>query len=468
MYHCAFYGPIAATPAGVTPTLAAFGTHRLWLTPDWGSSWVTLPTGTNPYTPATPDLTQDQLDGSPIRAIAFASASLIFAATQNGVWRFDQAGAGWTSTPITTANLPSGRIITALAVEDPASGSLYVTLGGSGFDHVWYFDGSSWLSAGLTASTLDVPAHAVAVDPSSTQHLYLGTDVGCWRGFKTGSGTWTWELFSQGLPESAITDLAIHARARLLRAATHGRGVWEVRLDDTSERDPDIYMRVNYADTGRLQDGTRFPWVDGAQDPTAPGRNVNHSMSADIKVRRGSLAAHLPALGTPPNYLDFANGLGDAIDPATHLETADVAGTNQVFIQVHNRSLTPVPGGQVQVLLLLADASTGLPALPDGYTAHINQADPTKSWLADSGWSFADPAVPYRNLPGTLDVRAPQVVEYDLDCSTLSLPAGHNQVCAAAFVTTTIATEQLSSTATDLDQLTMQDKHVVYRTLLLV
>jgi hypothetical protein len=139
-----------------------------------------------------------------------------------------------------------------------------------------------------------------------------------------------------------------------------------------------------------------------------------------------------------------------------------------VFIQVHNRGLTPVPGGQVQVLLLLADASTGLPALPDGYAAHINQADPTKSWLADGGWSFADPAVPYRNLPGTLDVRAPQVVEYDLDCSTLSLPAGHNQVCAAAFVTTTIATEQLSSTTTDLDQLTMQDKHVVYRTLLLV
>lgn len=296
----------------------------------------------------------------------------------------------------------------------------------------------------------------------------IGTDVGCWQGIKTGGGTWTWNLFSQGLPESAITDLAIHARARLLRAATHGRGVWEIRLDDTSGTDPDIYMRANYADTGRLQGGARFPWVDGAQDPTAPGFNVDHSMSADIKVRRGSLAASLPPLSAPPNYLDFASNIGDSIDPTTHIETADASGANQVFIQVHNRGLTPVPGSQVEMLLLLADSSAGLSALPNDYATHINQADTTTTWLANTGWSFADPNTPYRNLPGTLDVRTPQVVEYDIDFSTLALPAGHNQVCAAAFVTTTIASEQLSSTNTDLNQLTMQDKHVVFRTLLLV
>jgi hypothetical protein len=38
----AFYSPIAVTPIGVSPTLTAFGTNRLWLTPDWGSTWTTL------------------------------------------------------------------------------------------------------------------------------------------------------------------------------------------------------------------------------------------------------------------------------------------------------------------------------------------------------------------------------------------------------------------------------------------
>ena len=56
-------------------------------------------------------------------------------------------------------------------------------------------------------------------------------------------------LDPQGLPEAAVTNLAIHRLARLLRAATHGRGVWEIPLDITSTSDPDIYLRVNYADT---------------------------------------------------------------------------------------------------------------------------------------------------------------------------------------------------------------------------
>lgn len=467
--HCGFYSPIAVTPVGVTPTLAAFGTHRLWITSDWGHSWVTLPTGTNPYTPAIPNLVQDKLDGSPMRAIAFTSSSLIFAATQNGVWRFDGSDAGgWTAAALPTTNLPFGRVITALAVEDPAAGSLYIALGGSGFDHVWYFGGTSWESAGLAASTLDVPAHAVVVDPGKKDHVYLGTDVGCWRGIKAGNGNWTWDLFSQGLPESAITDLAIHAQARLLRAATHGRGVWEIPLDATVGADPELYLRVNYADSGRLQNGTRFPWVDGTQDPTTPGSIVNRAMSADIKVRRGSLAGKLPALSTPPDHLDFATNLGDVIDPTTHLETADATGPNQVFIQVHNRGLNPVSGSQVQVLLLVADASGGLlPVLPSDYALHVNQLDSSADWLANTGWSFADPVAPYRALPRTLDVRSPQVVEYSLDCSTLALPTGHDQLCAAAFVTASIAGGQLSSSLTNLDQLTMRDRQVVFRLLLL-
>jgi len=412
-------------------------------------------------------LTQDQLDGTPIRTIAFPAAGLIFAATQNQVWRFDQMGSTWTCTPIPTTNLPSTLIITALAVEDPSAGSFYVTVGGGGVDHVWYYDGKSWQSAGLSVSIVDAPAHAVAVDPASPKYVYVGIDVGCWRGTKFSEGNWARTLFSQGLPESTITDLGIHMQARLLRAATHGRGVWEIRLDDTSGSDPDLYLRANYADSGRLQGGSRFPWVDGTQDPTVVGYRVSHAMSADNKVRRGSIGG-LPTLSTPPHYLDFATNIGYQIDPTTRWETADATDPNRIFVQVHNRGLTPVAGDQVWVLLLLADASAGLPALPANYATSINAADPSTTWLANSSCSFADATTPYRTLPGTLDVRTPQIVEFDVEFSVLALPPGHNQVCAAAFVTSSLAAERLSSSSTDLDQLTMQDKHAVFRTLLLM
>jgi hypothetical protein len=135
-------------------------------------------------------------------------------------------------------------------------------------------------------------------------------------------------------------------------------------------------------------------------------------------------------------------------------------------VEVHNRGLTPLPGGQVQVVLLLTDATAGLPALPTNYASHIVSADINPSWLGSS-WFFADPATPYRVLPGDLSARTPQVVYYDVDFSLLSLPPGDDHVCAAAFITT--PTDPLTASATSsLDTLTMSDKHVAHRNLHLV
>ena len=193
-------------------------------------------------------------------------------------------------------NLTSFRPITDLAVADAAAGTLYATLGGGGggIAHVQYFDGTSW-SPAMPTTVVDVPTHAVAVDPNNPQLVYVGTDVGCWQGTKTAAAAWTWAVFSSGLPEAAIVDLAIHDRARLLRASTHGRGVWEIELDATSGLVPELYLRVNDADTGRTPGGARFPWVEGAADPLRQGRSVYHWISADIKVRRRRSRACRPS-----------------------------------------------------------------------------------------------------------------------------------------------------------------------------
>jgi hypothetical protein len=39
-----------------------------------------------------------------------------------------------------------------------------------------------------------------------------------------------WELFQNGLPDAPIFDLQIHPTQRLLRAATHGRGIYEIAI----------------------------------------------------------------------------------------------------------------------------------------------------------------------------------------------------------------------------------------------
>lgn len=459
-----FVAPIAAIASGAS-TLAAFGTNRLWLTTDWGATWNTLPTNTNPYIPATPNASQDVLDSFGVRAISFASPTRIFAATGpfwagsvgGGVWRFDQTGATWSMTQIDASSLPP-HVFTALAPDNAAAGSFYITLGGGGVAHLYYWDGSAWHVA-MPTTVVDAPAHAVCVDPANTNIVYVGTDVGCWKGVKSPGPSWSWTLFSQGLPEAAITNMAIHAPSRLLRAATHGRGVWEIDIDAATGLDPDIYVRVNYNDTGRIVSGSRQPWVENHADPTNVGYTLYHWMAADIKVRRSSLTG-LPALSSPVNYYDFAANIGDYIDPTTQIETADASGTDRIFVEVHNRSLNAVPGAQVNVLLLVADASAGLPALPANYTSHINSVDASAGWLGPN-WLFVDPLTPYRTLPGSLDVRTPQVVEYDFDFSSLGLPSTHDHVCLAAFVTN--ASDPITTTTASLDAATMADNNICHR-----
>jgi len=476
-----FYAPIAVSPPGSTTQLA-FGTNRLWLTTDWGGSWTTLPTNTNPYAGASPNITQDVLSGGPVTAIVFASATRIFAATSTSVYQFDLAGGAWTRTgPL--PGLPAAANVADLAVE--SASTIYAVLGGSGYDHVWHFDGTTFQGAGgtagptgLTKTDLDIPMHAVAVDPAAPNTVFVGSDVGCWQGTKSGT-SWSWIPFSAGLPECAITDLSVNNQSRLLRAATHGRGVWEIPIGSgVSVTDPDIYMRVDYADTGRVPSGSRYPWVEGAQDPTKAGFKVHHWMSPDIKVRRPSWPVTPDPLSTPPDYLDFAVNIDDyvtSIDQETADQPASLASGqfNRVFVQVHNRGLTPVPGSSVRVLLLITPVSAGLPALPANYALHIQNGDAPGSpsvsgsgWLYGSLWYAADQVSPYKSPPGTVDVRTPGIVEFDVDLKNIPSAALTDHVCAAAFVTT--AADPLTATQASLDALTMQDKHVVHRNLHLV
>src|SRR5207253_5104340 len=57
--------------------------------------------------------------------------------------------------------------------------------------------------------------------------LFAGTDIGVYSSTDGGAN---WAPFGTGLPRSAVFDLQIQPSFRLLRAATHGRGVWETPL----------------------------------------------------------------------------------------------------------------------------------------------------------------------------------------------------------------------------------------------
>ena len=56
----------------------------------------------------------------------------------------------------------------------------------------------------------------------------MGADLGVYQSLD-GGGTWT--AYSNGLPTAYVGDLIFHPHARVLRAGTRNRGVWQIPVD---------------------------------------------------------------------------------------------------------------------------------------------------------------------------------------------------------------------------------------------
>src|SRR5204863_514649 len=78
----------------------------------------------------------------------------------------------------------------------------------------------------------------IVVDPLNPADLFVGTDVGV---FRSSNGGASWAAFGQFFPNVVVNHLRIFNSGGqvLLRASTHGRGVWQIPLG------PDFAFAMN-------------------------------------------------------------------------------------------------------------------------------------------------------------------------------------------------------------------------------
>ena len=119
----------------------------------------------------------------------------------------------------------------ARAVVDPNSTTTaYVTLSAFGVTNVWKTTNLSAVNPTWTAAATglpQVPVSAFAIDPQDSNALYAGTDIGVYQSLDGGA---SWLPFGTGLPRVAVFDAEISNVHRILRIATHGRGLYEIGL----------------------------------------------------------------------------------------------------------------------------------------------------------------------------------------------------------------------------------------------
>ena len=110
-------------------------------------------------------------------------------------------------------------------------GTVYVTMNGkrdNDFQVYVYRSrdfGQTWqdVSPGIPGG----PVNVIREDPIHDGILYVGTDLGV---YVTTDGCNTWQVLGSGMPITFVHDIAIQQREKVLVAATHGRGMYTIRL----------------------------------------------------------------------------------------------------------------------------------------------------------------------------------------------------------------------------------------------
>jgi uncharacterized protein (TIGR03437 family) len=238
-------------PMGMDPSNSRtlyFGTYRVWQTRDGAGSWF----------PISPDLTAG--NGATIKAIAVAPSdpNVVYAGTSDGkVQVTNNALAGVNASWIDRSAGLVLKTLTSITVDPIDSGTAYVTY--SGFlnstvtptQHVFKTTdaGARWTD--ISGNLPDLPVNSLAVDPDLPDTLYIGSDAGVLVTTNAGA---SWSTLGNGLPLVVVEAVVLHRPARTLRAATHGRGVWDILIPLSStagSSDPTIQsLSPNTADAG--------------------------------------------------------------------------------------------------------------------------------------------------------------------------------------------------------------------------
>jgi hypothetical protein len=149
----------------------------------------------------------------------------------------------------------------------------------------------------------DIPVNDLVIDPAMPGTVYLATDLGVFQGSCTaGACVWT-TLNNNSLPNVAVLSLRIHNPSRTLRAATHGRGMWDLALpggatfgissiapNSANAGQPDITNFVVNG-SGFTANSTIVFTINGSATTITPSANTSTQLTATIP------AAELQAQG---------------------------------------------------------------------------------------------------------------------------------------------------------------------------
>ena len=216
-----FYAPLALGPGN--PNTFYFGTDRLYRSTNTGTNMSIVSQG-------------PLVSSVPISTIAISPQNDLFrlVGLSNGALFYTTTGSSTMTSldPVGSGSVIPDRYVGRVAFDPQNDNTAYVALcgymGGTGSSqsHVWKVTNLSTtpVITAINSGLPDVPVNAFVVDPANSSNLFAGTDIGVYNSTDGGA---SWSVYGTGLPVVAVFDMAIQKNTRVLRIATHGRGMWE-------------------------------------------------------------------------------------------------------------------------------------------------------------------------------------------------------------------------------------------------
>lgn len=224
-----FYSSVMVDP--VNPSTVYTASYRVWKSTTGGDSW--LPLSTKLTGPG------QWFADAYIRTLAISATDpkVIMVGTaspRRRVYGTTDGGANWSDV---TNNLPSGRTILHVEIDPRDSQHVFVALAGQIGPSVYVTSdgGSTWQQRSNGLPTFST--QTVRFDPTDSNTVYAGTDVGVYRSIDSGA---TWERFGSGMPAVSVYDVDPVRDGTILRAATHGRGIWELDIPNPPNNAPTV------------------------------------------------------------------------------------------------------------------------------------------------------------------------------------------------------------------------------------
>lgn len=167
--------------------------------------------------------------GSSVRemAIGTSNPSVMYATSSSQVFLSTDGGATFTNK---TSGLPN-KTITSVYVHPDDENIAVLTFSGFGTDKVYKTTnmGNSWFS--IHGNLPDSPVNDILIyteNSGNPNTYFVGTDVGVFLSQDNGNH---WDELYNGLPNTVILHLDYSPSNQMLRAGTHGRGVFEAFID---------------------------------------------------------------------------------------------------------------------------------------------------------------------------------------------------------------------------------------------